>query len=414
MADGDPRRGPRVVLALYGLFGLPTLWSLLGERRWLFMANYLPYHRAAEAVLAGEDLYAVTHPDAPGFHFLYPPAVSLAWLPSTLGPPAVGYALQTAVSVALGLAIAVVTWRLVEERGVALARVDRGLLGVAAVGSSVALPTLFFGNVNVILAGLLAVGVWSHHRGRPVVAGVAFGVPGLVKAFPALFGLWLVRVRDWRATAAWMATGAGGLAVGLVVFGASTTRTWVDEVLLPRTEPGLFADGLPAEAGYVSLRQPLGLLLGSDGVWLSVLVVLAVLPVVAVLVHRVDDLEGRLLALLGVTAGTLLVLPSFYVYLVLVLPALFPLAYLLRGGLVRPLFLTGMALVAVTLTPANVALVAPAGSSVAVDLLVGALTVARPPLLGLVLVLVAGVLAVARREGWAAGDLPGRHTFGAE
>lgn len=388
MAAG--RTGPRVVLALYGLFGVGTAWSLLTERSSLFMANYLAYHRAAEAVIAGEDLYAVTHPEAPAFPFVYPPIVAPAWLPATPVDPWIGYVVQTAVSVGFAIAIAVVAVRLVEATGIPLEPLDRLLLGWAAVGSTVSLPTLFYGNINLVLAGSLAVGVWLLVTDRPWSAGAAFGLAGLVKVFPAAFGLWLVGNRSWRSVASWSATGAAGLGAGIVAFGPATTATWVREALLVRVDPGFFGGGMPENAGYVSLRQPIGLLLDADGWPVALVAVALVAPVVAATLADLRSPRGRLIALLGVTAGTLLIVPAYYLYLVFVFPALFPLAYLLEDGRPRRLFLVGMALVAVTLTPADVGRV---DLGVIGDLLSAVMTVARPPLIGLVVVLLACVIA---------------------
>lgn len=394
------RRGPRIVLALYGLSGLPTLWKLITERSWLFMSNYLAYHRAAEAVLAGEDLYAVTHPEAADFHFLYPPIVALSWLPSTVMSPLVGYGLQTLISIGFGLVIAVVAWRLIEETGMALSSLDRGLLIWAAVGSSIALPSLFYGNINLVLTGLLAAALWYRHQDRPIVAGIAFGVPGLVKAFPALFGLWLLRSRDWRATLAWMLTGLAGVIIGLGLFGVGTTRQWLDEALFARASAIDFAQGLHPSAGYVSLRQPIALVLGTDGLIVSVFVILLVVPFVLVLLVNVDEILTELLALLGIIAGTLLLLPTYYVYLVYLLPAIFPLAYLIEPGRIRALFLVGMTLITTTLTPETFEPISDRIPLEVTDMIVGLMEVARPPLIGVILVVLAGIVVVGTREGW--------------
>lgn len=403
MFPEDRRWAPRAVLGLYALSGLITVWWLARERTDRALSSYLVYDAAASAALAGEDFYAVAPEAFPTNYFLYPPVTVLAWLPSTLVEPLVGYAVLTAVSIAFGLAIAVVASRLVTAAGVELGRIDRVLLAVAAVGSAPALPTYLFGNVNVILAGLFALGLWYHHDDRPVAAGLAFGVAGLVKAFPALFGLWLVRLRSVRGTLAWMATGAVGLLAGVVIFGWAMTQTYVDEALLPRTEPDLFVGGLHDVVARVSLQQPLGLAVDVGGRWLAIIAAVVVLPVVLVLVADVGDIEGRLLAMLGITAGTLVVLPTYYVYLVFLLPAMLPLAYLLEGPIVRTLFFAGMVLIPVTMTPARLEVLEPHAPASLLGLVESGMVVARPPLVGVGLLLTAGVMAVTRRHGGVGG-----------
>lgn len=400
MADRvDGRLGIRLVLLLYGVFGLVTLARLVQTGGDMLMVNFLPYHRAAEALVAGEDLYAVVHPDAPAYPFLYPPITALAWVPTTPFDPAIGFAVQTLLSLGAGLAIAAVTWRLLAAHGVSLGRLDRGLLAWAAVGSSFAIPSLWFGNVNVILAGSLAIGLVAIERGRSLPAGVAIGLPGLLKAFPAVLGLWLVRLGDRRGTLAWLATGSFGLLVGAIAFGLATTETYLETALLPRTEPDRFLGGLPEQAGYVSLRQPIGVVLELDGALATAIAVAIVLPAVALAMATVDDLEGRLIAMLGLTAGTLLVLPSYYVYLVLLTPAMLPLAFLLRDRMVRRLYLLGMAMVAITLTPASISSAPGVLPAPVLDVAIAAMTVVRPPLVGLVVLLVAVALA-----GWQRRD----------
>jgi len=399
--------GPRLVFATGLIAGAVTLVRLSTGRAGMLGVNFHVYVLAAEAVLAGEPLYAVAAPGFPGLPWVYPPVVALAFVPATLVPWRVALALHTAGALAAGGALAWASLRLAERGGAALAPVDRALAVAFAAGTAPAATTLFFGNVNLHLAAALAAGALLVDR-YPRAAGAAVALPAVVKVFPAAFGAWLLVRRAWREVAAAVATGLVALGVGVLAVGVDAHRTYVGEALLARRRLDAFAGGLHPDAAYVTLRRPLSLLVPTNPEWLAALAALSLGPPVAwVLVRAGDGPVDRLVALHTVVVGTLLFVPSYHVYVVFVLPSLVPLAYLLSGR-ARPVFLSGAALLGAPVTLGDVAPVLGErpGADVALVVLRPVLTAGTPLLYGALLTLVACALHVRASGERGGGSRP--------
>lgn len=404
----DGRLGPALVLATglaFGLRVLPAMWS---GRPHMLAVNFEVYYYAAAAALDGGSIYAATPPDHPSFRYLYPPVVVVAFAPYALLDPTTAFALHALVQVAVCVGFAALLVRYVERHGdgVALSRVDRLLVGGFVVASIHAVPTHFYGNVNLLLAAALGAALVALERGSEGVAGAAAGVAALVKVFPAAVGLWFLRRRAYRAVAAAVAVGGGLLLAGGALFGPDVLATYATEALLPRLD-GSEVSGTPGpNAAYITLRQPFTAL-GVEGPARSLgpLVVLA--PVVAYLYTGVETALDRLVAIHATVSAMLLAVPSYFVYYVFVYFPLIPLCYLLRGRYARRTFLAGafVANFAFTLRGAENALSRADLPPAVADPLGGALAEAYalgpPPLYGMALMLV-GCVVYRRRRGRAA------------
>lgn len=323
-----------VAITLGGVFLVYTV-----ARKPVFGINYRVYRVAAEAALAGESFYGVVPAGLPEqYVYRYPPATVLVFLPLALVPPVVGYAALTAVNVAAGVAVAVLATRWARRRGVVVDGVDYGLLVVAAVASSLAVPSLVYGNVNHVVAALVAWAVVTVDPAgdggprREALAGVALVLAATVKLFPALFGVYFLLRRAWRAVGAAVATGVGILVVGVAAFGIDAHRAWVRTAIVERAT----GDGGVMDPGvtYVTLQRPLSHLLASP--WLAVASIGLAGIVVAAVVARerygsvgdairavagggpgreaAEEPEGTAVALAVLLAGVVAV-PSFPLYL---------------------------------------------------------------------------------------------------
>lgn len=400
--------GPRLVLAVgvvLGLYGAGSLWR---GRPGMLAANYEVYYYAADAALAGEGFYDVTPPAHGTFYYLYPPATVLVFVPYALvGSIAPGFTVHTVVGVAAGVALGLVAARYVERAGHDLTRLDHALLVGFATASLHAVPSLYFGNLNVQLALVLAVGLVALERDREWLAGGLLAVPALFKAFPALTGLWLLRREAWRAVAGAVATAAATFLVGTVVFGLGAHRTYLFDALLPRRRTDVFAGGMSPDAAYVTLRQPLSYLLPDSPGLLGPLAALLLAPVVAYAYRDLSTRVDRLVAVYVTLAATLLVLSSYFVYYVYLFFPLLPLVYLLPG---RPgdLFRAGTGLAAFAYSR-DVVLewvrtFPPGLADPLVAVLRPVLLVGNPPLYGTLLTLVACVWYCSERRSSADGD----------
>ncbi|WP_336034817.1 glycosyltransferase family 87 protein [Halobacterium yunchengense] len=404
----SPGRGPRFVLAAGALAGLAnTALFPLRNPEQVALASDVYYH-AARAALRGADVYAVTPVGEAGFR--YPPVVALAFFPhALLGSPLAAFALQTALNLAALGALAVLLVRAVERGGVALSRTDRALVAAFAFLAGPVGVNLVNGQVNPPLALALAAGALFLEADRDRASGVLFGLAALVKVFPALVGVWLLRQRRWRAVAAATATGVLGLAAGLVVFGPGASATWVTDVLASESAVASFAGGPDPGAPYSTVRRQLAFALpGLPADWLLPVGAAVLAPVFAGANRVVADYRSRLVALAGTLHATLLLLPLEPFYAALAVFPTVPLLYLLREGLPRRLLLAGSLLVYVPVTWTSVTTVAAVLPAAAAEPLTAAASAGfgfvLPPTVGVWLVLAGCLLAQHRAASRTAPD----------
>jgi len=393
------------VLAVGLVASLPSLAVYLGlggaSPHPLYRMNFLVYRAAARAALDGGGIYAAAPAAFPGYGFLYPPVVALTFLPLLAVPPGAGYGPFVAASVAAGGAAGLLAARHLRAIGVPVGGTDAGLLAAYGGLSTHAVPSLYFGNVNLFLAAGVAAGLYALEHRRPAAAGVALGLVALVKAFPALLGLWLARAREPRAVAAWVAVGGGGLLAGLAAFGPGETAAYA-RAALDRVGGDAFVGGLdPAGPFYVTVQRPLSHLLyavapGADPAWLTPLAVALLAPVVAACYRDLSTPTDRLIAAYATAAAAVLVVPSARLYLALLVFPLGALVYALSGPGRRAL-LAGGALISVTVRPGDLltGLAAAAGPTALPDPLAAALAAVSLPTVGLALTL-AGCLRAKR------------------
>lgn len=393
-----PRRSTRLLLAtgvVAGIWSGATLAVTQPEQ--LTLASDVYYH-AARAALAGEDFYATTPPGLPGYRFIYPPVVMLGFLPhALLGSPAAAYALQTTLNL---LAIAGISWVLLDalgRRDVPIDRADRWLVvGFVAAGSW-STGQLVMGQTTLWLALAVAVGLAALERCRDGRAGVAVALAALVKLFPATIGLWFLRQRRYRAVGTALATGLGGLLLGVVVFGPDVTHQYLAEILVERFRGQTF-DGVPDPTrNHVTVRRQLAFVLGGGSPLITPLAFAVVGLPVAVCYRDVSTDVRRLTAVLATLVGTLLVLPLQSLYFSLLLYPAVLLAFALPGSRARFLFVAGTLATFVSLDPSGVATLLGATPNWLATPVVAAsrevFSVVLPPTVGMWLVLAGCVAA---------------------
>lgn len=407
---GDSAPVVRLVLTVGCVFGIASLYTLRTDRAHMLGVNYRVYHVAAESALAGEDFYAVSPAGfADLYTFLYPPALVLPYLPlSVLSWPA-GFAVQTALTVAGGLIATGLLVRAIEARGRTLGWIDVGLIAWFLLASIHAMPSLWYGNVNPLLAAGFVGGFSLLNTGgqrREAAAGALFGVVALVKVFPALVGVYLLRVRAWRAVGGAIATGLGGLVLGALAFGHEKTRSFFVDVLVPRGETDLFVGGYPpGETYYVTVQRPLSHLLWT--VWpeapAAALPVLAAafLAVPLVICYRdVATHRGRLLAITATCVVTVVFFPAYRLYLVLLYFPLVVLLYSVRDRRVLVPLAVGTLLAGVPARPGRLVAAASGLPEPLATLGTAAATLGTTQLWGLALILgTCCFLALVERDG---------------
>ena len=237
--------GFMVAVVLY--YGIITeVRSCFLERR---MTDFGVYLRAAWAARTGNDMYAITCDN--GWHYCYPPTFALFLMPLADPPggfPRDGY-LPYPISVGIWiiLSYAFVIWaahRLAKlilpdarpgSRRWWVARTGPLFLSAGGIGY-----TIVHGQVNTLVAALVAATFVAWAAGRKLVSGMWLAGAIAVKVVPAFLVLFPLIHRDRRQLA--------GIALGAVVllgvlpacvFGVSgairENRKLVDQVLVPGT-----------------------------------------------------------------------------------------------------------------------------------------------------------------------------------
>jgi hypothetical protein len=375
--------------------------------------NYRTYHYAVERALDGQQFYGVSPPGTYDWAvYLYPPGTLPTFYPFSLFEWTTGYAILTGLSV---LAAGIATWLLVayvESLGPELGWIDVGLVFSALLLSTHAYGTIYYGNINILLVLGLVVGFLALRRDSEYLAGGVFALTALFKVFPALIGFYLLRVRRWYAVGAALATGVGGLVVGVLLYGLDTTLHYFTEVAAGRTETELFTGGYPVEGiFYITIQRPISRLVSAvwpSAPYLAILAV-SVLLCAAILAYFYYDLATELdhqMAIFATLVVMLIFVPSLQWYLVLLYLPIVTLLYLWRDGPSRYLFLLGGVLFSVTGNTEDTVealerapdLLETAGYPIAVA--------ATPPLYGLLLMLAACAIYKYR-----SGETGTRSTF---
>jgi len=336
------RRRVRLVLTAGVLLGINTILVTLFSNSDQFMLASDVYLTAGETFLSGGDFYDVAPSGRPGYYFIYPPVIILLFVPhALLGSGLASFAIQTAVNLAVGVGTAVIIWRALARRGIETTRSDRLLITAVVLISTYGAIHLLNGQVTLWLGFAFAVGFDALDRGREELAGFAFACAALVKVFPAVAGLWLIRRRAWRGLAVAITTGVGGILLGLLVLGPDPTVTYFSDVLLGRYE-GFVFDGAPDPSeGVGGSQRQLAALLGIDSSLTTPLSLAILTPLVLSLYRRVDTDLRRQAAILGTIVGMLLFLPIQPLYFPLIVFPLLLLLYQLPPGTTRAVVFFG-------------------------------------------------------------------------
>lgn len=223
------------------------------------------YHGAVMWWADGRDLYTYRAPEH-GLSFTYPPFAALAMLPMALLPTMAAGWVNTLASLTV---TAMCCWWLVGPAA------DRfGWPREFAVALSVPIvvtlepfrETIGFGQVNILLLGLVLVDLVALRRGARW-AGVGTGLAAAIKLTPALFILYFVLTKQWRAALTSTAAAVVATLVTWLVANGASMQYWTS--MLWDTERVGAEDATPNQA----LTGVLARLYEQDGppalVWLT-------------------------------------------------------------------------------------------------------------------------------------------------
>lgn len=374
MAVPDPLRRPFVGSSNKGAWAVmlfAVCWGYLSYHRnfnpdWLGLtwtpggnvgANFRTYRYTAKLASEGQAFYGTAPPGLDEWAvYLYPPVTTVAYYPFTVLEWMSGYWLLVGLNVLAGLTVAGAIVYFIEGAGRQLGWLDVALIAGLLVVSPFTFGTIYYGNINLLVALALVVGFLWLERDRSVVAGVAFGFAALFKIFPALVGAWLLRRRAWRAIGGALAVGGGGLLAGVAVYGWDPTAVFFTDVLFNRAETATFVGGYPADGTYyVTIQRPVshvlwGIFPSAPPELLLPLTLLVAGGLLSVFYSSVETLHERLVAIFATVVVTVTLVPALQWYLVLLFFPMVPLWYLWDGP-GRLLFLAGGAVMFANVRP---------------------------------------------------------------
>ncbi len=192
---------------------------------------------------------------------------------------------------------------------------------------------LEFGQFYVVLLLLIAAACWAYMRGRHAVAGSLVAIAAAAKIFPALFFVYFLERRAWRALASGVLVLVASAALSVSAFGWSVHRTYLREIL-PWT---LHGEAMPPYVVSASISGILHFLFLNEPLWnpspwhSSVLAYSVLQPLLqalflapAILLIRRQDVTPRRIILEWsalITASLVIsTIPASYDFVLMVLP----------------------------------------------------------------------------------------------
>ncbi|HVK25270.1 MAG TPA: glycosyltransferase 87 family protein [Actinokineospora sp.] len=295
-------RDGRVVVVLLA-WATATVAAFLTDRHF---EDIDVYRAGGRAWLDGMSLYgpefgATVAPNPLGF--TYPPISAVLFSALAVVPRwlAIGV-FSVAGLAAMGAAVWLAARRIAPDaaRGAAVA--------IGLVAGTVAEPvrdTLTFGQINLILMGLVALDCLLPRTPWP--RGLLIGIAAAIKLTPAFFVLYFLARREWRPVLVAGATAVAVAALGFALSPGDSVRYWT-EALFDTGRIG--RPEMAANQSVAGVLHRLGLSSGGSGTSVLWLVLAVALVLVAcLLVARLRAAGDNVGALVGLAAVGLLVSP---------------------------------------------------------------------------------------------------------
>lgn len=219
----------------------------------------------------------------------------------SLLPLAAAWALLTGLGLALLAVTAGLGWRIAPIPVIGWKRLALGVgLGVAAITVEPVQSTIMYGQINLVLMGMVALDCLVATPRWP--RGVLLGVAAAIKLTPLVFVLVLLLRRQWGAAATALGTFTAAACVGALALPADSRDYWFHTLLDP-DRIGILDTA--TNQGVRGVLERWGI--SGSGPWLAGCAVVAVLTLVSTshLVARGDQLGS----LLTTAAGALLLSP---------------------------------------------------------------------------------------------------------
>ncbi|SFA75286.1 alpha-1,2-mannosyltransferase [Amycolatopsis marina] len=301
-AHDEYRRHQRLVrIALTVLVVSVTAYAIVGSG----FVDLHVYRTGGYAWLTGIGLYTPGFPQlVPGspLPFIYPPLSAILFSPLYLLPwQAAKFVLTLASVLGLVATLVVTAYRVYGRRSLALVLG----LGVAAAGLlfEPVRQTIHFGQINLILMGLVAVDCLLPRTRWP--RGLLIGLAAAIKLTPAVFVLFFLVRRQYRAAAVTVASFAGFSLAGFALAPWQSLKYWFD--FLPRTDTTVGVAYAFNQSYQAILHRVLGEGLARSAVWALLVAGTFVLAWVAA--RRARAAGDDVVALLAIACWAVLASP---------------------------------------------------------------------------------------------------------
>lgn len=281
---------------------------------------------ASPSDLYGPSVAAAGGPELP---FTYPPFAALIFGLLALWPQPAALMLFNVAGVAIAAWVAATIvkywaskhdWRTALSSG--RSRWIAGGLFLAVLFLGPWRETLAFGQINILLMGLMAVDLLGASRRRGFRgSGFLVGIAAGIKLTPLVFGLYFLMRKDWRGLANMSIGFAGTVLLAWVVRPAESLQFWLE--ILPDTSR-------IGGAGYVDNLSVKGALLHfgvpQDSVTVPWLALSLATVVLAAFLIRAASSQGARVIAMSTTALTMLLISPVswshhWVWMAVVLPA---------------------------------------------------------------------------------------------
>lgn len=280
-----------------------------------FGGFFLP---AARSIVAGESPYLVSG-------YFYSPLVALLLTPFASSDAAVPA--WTVMRIAAGIVACVVAAFACTPRGNLLRTGMLALLALVTLLWSV--PTsldLWAGQVELLVLLVLVTAALAETRGWKFTAGFALGLAAVVKTWPALFTVWLLRA-GWRSRARqWVGVAAAALVAIALAALTGGSEAVIDMIRAPFTgaeQPLLAANSVWGLPRVLFSDSPMAEPIIESPALRIVTTVILVVWVAALGVVALVRPGPPVISLFNVTFLVILLLPvSHYFYVIYALPAL--------------------------------------------------------------------------------------------
>ncbi|AZA11787.1 glycosyltransferase 87 family protein [Corynebacterium gerontici] len=211
----------------------PTLYAVpfgtLSVDEWFhYHIDFDVYREGAKAYLAGDNLYTRDY-SVWGINlpFTYPPLAAIVFAPFTLVPVNTGGAI-------LNLLSALLLWHVLfmVSKRILPSWSTKAQLGLATVVFPLMLvlepvrETMSYAQVNIVLMWMVVLDTVPANKRLP--RGLFVGLAAAIKLTPAVFGLYFLLKRDWRAAITSVVSGVAASALAFFMAPTSSKTYWLE------------------------------------------------------------------------------------------------------------------------------------------------------------------------------------------